>query len=74
MSKVPRNEKELLYNMNYNDIMQNNRKNRNNITTIALTQKNWEYLNTFDPKLKYSVLIEASRLSKIYNPKKDQYK
>ena len=50
------------------------RKSRNNITTIAMSQKNWEYLNTFDPKLKYSLLITASRLSKIYNPKKDQFK
>ena len=50
------------------------RKGRNNLTTIALTQKNWEYLNTFNSNLKYSVLITASRLSKIYNPKKDQFK
>ena len=50
------------------------RKIKNNITTIAMTQKNWEYLNTFDPKLKYALLVSAGRLCKIYNHKKDQFK
>lgn len=58
----------------YNELENKQRKNKNNITTIAMTQKNWEYLKTFEPKLKYPIIITASRLSKIYNPKKDQFK
>ena len=57
----------------YNEL-KNRQTKRNNETTIAMTKNNWEYLNTFEPKLKYSLLITASRLSKIYNPKKDQLK
>lgn len=57
----------------YNEL-KNRQTKRNNETTIAMTKINWEYLNTFDPKLKYPLLIAASKLSKIYNPKKDQFK
>lgn len=57
----------------YNEL-KNRQTKRNKQTTIAMTKNNWEYLNTFEPKLKYSLLIAASRLAKIYNPKKDLYK
>ena len=57
----------------YNEL-KNRQTKRNNETTIAMTKNNWEYLNTFNSKLKYPLIIAASRLSKIYNPKKDQFK
>ena len=58
----------------YNELENKKRKNKDKEIAILMTKKNWEYYNTFEPELKYSLLITAGKLSKINNPQKDQFK